>query len=106
IAARRWPSGDAYSHISAVMDNAAGGSSVIFAAHWERNMPSDFRVRTLDGGADDWPLTYEDLQPYYERVEDDFGVCGLAGDPAFPPGKGPPLPPPPLAPMGRRVAKA
>jgi choline dehydrogenase-like flavoprotein len=56
--------------------------------------------------ADDWPLTYEDLEPYYEQVENDFGVSGLAGDPAFPPGKGPPLPPAPLAPMGRRVARA
>src|SRR5262245_27268254 len=72
------------------------------AAH----MPSDFRVRTLDGVADDWPLTYEDLELYYERVEDDFGVSGLAGDPAFPPGKGPPLPPAPLGSMGRRVARA
>ena len=52
-------------------------------------MPSDFRVRTLDGVADDWPLTYEDLEPYYERVERDFGVSGLAGDTAFPPGDGP-----------------
>jgi len=101
-----YPISDADSDIAAVMYNAVGGSSVIFAAHWQRNMPSDFRVRTLDGVGDDWPLTYEDLQPYYERVEEDFGVSGLAGDPAFPPGKGPPLPPPPLAPMGRRVAAA
>jgi choline dehydrogenase-like flavoprotein len=69
-------------------------------------MPSDFRVRTLDRVADDWPLTYEDLAPFYERVEADFGVSGLARDPAFPPGKGPPLPPAPLASMGRRVARA
>jgi choline dehydrogenase-like flavoprotein len=55
---------------------------------------------------DDWPLSYEDLQPFYERVEADFGVSGLAGDPAFPPGKGPPLPPAPLGAMGRRVARA
>jgi choline dehydrogenase-like flavoprotein len=88
------------------MYNAVGGSTVLFAAHWQRNMPSDFRVRTLDGVADDWPLTYEDLEPYYEQVENDFGISGLAGDPAFPPGKGPPLPPAPLAPMGRRVARA
>jgi choline dehydrogenase-like flavoprotein len=101
-----YPISDADSDISAVMYNAVGGSSVIFAAHWQRNMPSDFRVRTLDGVADDWPLTYVDLQPYYEQVEEDFGISGLAGDPAFPPGKGPPLPPPPLAPMGRLVAKA
>ena len=101
-----YPISDADSDIAAVMYNAVGGSTVLFAAHWQRNMPSDFRVRTLDGVADDWPLTYEDLEPYYEQVENDFGVSGLAGDPAFPPGKGPPLPPAPLAPMGRRVARA
>ncbi len=101
-----YPIDDSDSDIAAVLYNAVGGSSVIFAAHWQRNMPSDFRVRTLDGVADDWPLTYEDLQPYYEQVEEDFGVSGLAGDTAFPPGKGPPLPPAPLAAMGRRVAEA
>jgi len=101
-----YPISDVDSDIAAVMYNAVGGSTVLFAAHWQRNMPSDFRVRTLDGVADDWPLTYEDLEPYYEQVETDFGISGLAGDPAFPPGKGPPLPPAPLAPMGRRVARA
>jgi choline dehydrogenase-like flavoprotein len=101
-----YPIDDSDSDISAVLYNAVGGGTVIYAAHWQRNMPSDFRVRTLDGVADDWPLAYEDLVPCYERVEEDFGVAGLAGDPAFPPGKGPPLPPPPLAPMGRRVARA
>ena len=101
-----YPIDDRDSDISAVLFNAVGGGTVIYAAHWQRNMPSDFRVRTLDGVADDWPLTYEDLAPFYERVEADFGVSGLAGDPAFPPGKGPPLPPAPLGPMGRRVARA
>ena len=101
-----YPIDDSDSDISAVLFNAVGGGTVIYAAHWQRNMPSDFRVRTLDGVADDWPLTYEDLAPFYERVEADFGVSGLAGDPAFPPGKGPPLPPAPLGPMGRRVARA
>jgi choline dehydrogenase-like flavoprotein len=101
-----YPIDDKDSDISAVLYNAVGGGTVIYAAHWQRNMPSDFRVRTLDGVADDWPLTYEDLEPFYERVEADFGVSGLAGDPAFPPGKGPPLPPAPLAPMGRRIARA
>jgi len=105
-AASDYPIDDSDSDISAVLYNAVGGSTVLYAAHWQRNMPSDFRVRTLDGVGDDWPLTYEDLEPYYEQVETDFGISGLAGDPAFPPGKGPPLPPPPLAPMGRRVAKA
>jgi len=105
-AAADYPIDDKDSDISAVIYNAVGGGTVIYAAHWQRNMPSDFRVRSFDGVADDWPLSYEDLAPCYERVEADFGVSGLAGDPAFPPGNGPPLPPAPLAAMGRRVAAA
>ena len=88
------------------MWNGVGGGTVVYAAHWQRNMPSDFRVRTLDGVADDWPLTYEDLEPYYVRVERDWGVSGLAGDTGFPGGEGPPMPPVPLGEMGRRVARA
>ena len=106
MASADYPICDEDSDISPVLYNAVGGSSVLFAAHWQRNMPSDFRVRTLDGVGDDWPLTYEDLAPYYEQVELDFGVSGLAGDPAFPIGKGPPLPPAPLGRMGQRVARA
>jgi choline dehydrogenase-like flavoprotein len=94
------------SDIDVLVYNAVGGGTIVYAAQWQRNVPSDFRVRTLDGVADDWPLTYEDLRPFYERVEIDFGISGLGGDPAFPPGAGPPLPPVPLGRMGRRVAKA
>src|SRR5205814_851025 len=101
-----YPIDDTDSDISAVLYNAVGGGTVIYAAQWQRNLPSDFRVRSLDGVADDWPLTYEELEPYYERVEADFGVSGLAGDPAFPLGKALPLPPAPLGSMGRRVARA
>jgi choline dehydrogenase-like flavoprotein len=101
-----YPIDDSQSDITALMWNGVGGGTVVYAAQWQRNMPSDFRVKTLDGIADDWPLTYEDLEPYYVRVERDFGISGLAGDTAFPPGEGPPLPPVPLGPAGRRVAKA
>jgi choline dehydrogenase-like flavoprotein len=38
------------------MYNGMGGSTVHFAAVWSRPLPSDFRVRTLDGVADDWQL--------------------------------------------------
>src|SRR3954470_13356396 len=93
---------DSESDITALMWNGVGGGTVVYAAQWQRNMPSDSRVRTLDGVADDWPLTYEDLEPYYVRVERDFGISGLAGDTAFPPGEGPPLPPVPLGPAGKR----
>jgi choline dehydrogenase-like flavoprotein len=89
-----------------LMYNGVGGETVVYAGHWTRNMPADFKVRTLDGVADDWPLTCEDLEPYYVRIEDDFAVSGLAGNPAFPPGDGPPVPPAPLRKIGRRSAEA
>ena len=101
-----YPVDDSDSDITALMWNGVGGGTVVYAAHWQRNMPSDFRVRTLDGVADDWPLTYEDLEPYYVRVERDWGVSGLAGDTGFPGGEGPPMPPVPMGEMGRRVARA
>ena len=70
---------------------------LIFAGAWPRMLPSDFRVRSLDGVADDWPLTYDELLPYYERSDRHFGVSGMGGDPAYPPGgEDPPLPPLPI----------
>src|SRR4030081_3473660 len=101
-----YPVDDSESDITALMWNGVGGGTGVFAAHWQRNLPSDFRVRSLDGVADDWPFAYEDLEPFYVRAERDWGVSGLAGDTAFPPGEGPPMAPAPLGRMGRRVAQA
>ena len=55
-----------------------GGSTVHYAAFCPRLHPSDFRVRTLDGVAADWPLSYEELEPYYERMEREYPVSGPA----------------------------
>ena len=87
------------------MYNGVGGSTVFFAAVWSRPLPSDFRVRTFDGVADDWPLTYEDLAPFYEANEWDLGVSGLGGNPAYPPGAAPPLPAHPIHRTGRKMAE-
>lgn len=57
---------------------AVGGSTVHYAAFCPRLHPSDFRVRTLDGVAQDWPISYEDLEPYYERMEREYPVAGPA----------------------------
>lgn len=93
------------SEIHPLMFNAVGGSTVHYAAEWTRLLPSDFRVRTLDGIADDWPLDYFELAPFYERVERWMSVSGRVGDPAYPPGFVPPLPPHPIGLMGRRAAE-
>ncbi len=79
--------------ISPLMFNAVGGSTIHWSGHFPRFRPSDFRVRTLDGVADDWPLSYWDLEPFYDLNDRNIGVAGLSGDPANPPRSARPLPP-------------
>ena len=86
--------------------NGVGGSTTLFAAIWPRFTPSNFRTRSLHGFADDWPLTYEELLPYYEETDREVGVSGLGGNPAYPSGEDPPLPPLPIQPGGLHMARA
>jgi choline dehydrogenase-like flavoprotein len=50
--------------------------------HWGRISlrfgPDDFRRRTLDGLGDDWPISYDDLKPYYDEVDRLIGLFGSA----------------------------
>jgi choline dehydrogenase-like flavoprotein len=86
------------------MYNGVGGSSVMYGAIWSRFAPSDFRTRSLDAVGDDWPLSYDDLEPYYEAIDREMSVSGLGGNPAYPPGAPPPLPPHPIRRTGRTMA--
>jgi choline dehydrogenase-like flavoprotein len=101
-----YPIDDSDSDITPLLWNGVGGGTVLYSAKWHRMAASDFRVRSLDGVADDWPLDYAELAPYYAEAERQLGVSGLAGDPAYPAGEGPPNPPVPIRPFGRRMAKA
>lgn len=85
--------------------NGVGGSATLYGAIWPRLTPSNFRSRTLHGYGEDWPLTYEELLPFYERTDREFGVSGLGGNPAYPPGADPPLPPLPIPKGGMRLAR-
>jgi 2-methyl-1,2-propanediol dehydrogenase len=89
-----------------LMWNAVGGSTNVYTALWPRYRPSDFRKGVEHGLAPDWPITYEDLAPYYDRVDRLVGVSGLAGNPAMPAQPEYPTPPLPLRPVGRRLARA
>ena len=64
--------------------HGVGGGTLRYLAYVPRFRPDDFMVYTLDGVGADWPITYEDLVPYYRRVEVELGVSGLAGDPWTP----------------------
>ena len=48
--------------------------------HWGRISlrfgPHDFQRKTLDGLGDDWPITYDDMKPYYDRIDQLIGVFG------------------------------
>jgi choline dehydrogenase-like flavoprotein len=48
--------------------------------HWGRIAlrfgEADFRAHSRDGMGDDWPITYEDISPYYDKVESFIGVFG------------------------------
>jgi choline dehydrogenase-like flavoprotein len=92
------------SPITPVMYNAVGGSTVHFCAQWVRMRPQDYRVRTVDGLADDWPISYEEMKPYYERIDQAMQISGMTGDPAYPPGPAPALPPLPIGAFGRKAA--
>jgi choline dehydrogenase-like flavoprotein len=93
------------SPITPVMFNAVGGSTIHFCAQWVRLRPQDFRLRTVDGIADDWPISYEEMKPYYERIDQEMQISGMAGDPTYPPGPPPALPPLPIGAIGRRAAE-
>ncbi|MBV9506272.1 MAG: GMC family oxidoreductase [Acidobacteriia bacterium] len=74
------------------MMNAIGGTSIHYHAQSWRLNPWDFKVRSsaikrYGPGAippgttlEDWPIAYEDLEPYYDLVEYEVGVSGKAGN--------------------------
>jgi choline dehydrogenase-like flavoprotein len=99
-----YPINDDNSPIKVVNFNAVGGSTVMYTAHYPRLHPSDFRVRSLDGVADDWPIDYATLEPFFAENDRMTGVSGLAGDPAYPAHE-PPMPPLPLGKTGDKIAR-
>jgi choline dehydrogenase-like flavoprotein len=81
-----------------------GGGTV----HWQGWLPrfveNDFRMHTITGGLAgtslvDWPISYDELEPYYLKVEWAFGVSGQAGANKFesPRSGGYPCPPMPVS---------
>ncbi|MBL8701208.1 MAG: GMC family oxidoreductase [Alphaproteobacteria bacterium] len=104
---RRGPADDPVvdddTEIQPALFNGVGGGLLRWGAHFPRLRPSDFRVRSLDGVGEDWPLGYADLEPYYDLNDSIMGVAGLLGDPGNPPRHAERDPPLPLGPGGLRL---
>ena len=78
-----------------------GGSSTHYTANFWRFHEVDFNERSLLGGIAgtgfaDWPISYQELEPYYTKVDWEIGVSGLAGASPFDPPRSKPYPMPPL----------
>ena len=56
--------------------HGVGGSMVHYAGYCPRFHPSDFEVHSRDGVGEDWPISYWDLKPHYERLELELPVAG------------------------------
>jgi len=53
-----------------------GGRTNHFGRIALRYAPVDFRAKSRDGLGDDWPISYDDIAPYYDKVESYIGVFG------------------------------
>ena len=102
------PQGDAHTALAsegAYQNNAAcvGGGTLSYGAQAWRYMPQDFRMKSTYGAPDgssleDWPISYDDLEPFYEKAEYEIGISGdYSGTPFHGPRRRP-LPMPPLPP--------
>jgi choline dehydrogenase-like flavoprotein len=90
------PHEDGYQNNAAVV----GGGTRVYGAQAWRFLPQDFRMASLYGiptgsSLADWPISYADLEPYYERVEWEIGVAGddIASARYWPRRTGFPMPP-------------
>ncbi len=70
-------------HEGGYQNNAAavGSGTVVYAGQAWRFMPQDFQMASLYGVPEgsslaDWCISYEDVEPYYEKIEWEMGVCG------------------------------
>ncbi len=84
--------------------STVGGGGTHADGKVPRFRPDDFALASTYGpqeGADvaDWPLSYDDLEPYYAEVERSIGVAGLAGSNPFAGPRSTPFPMPPGPPM-------
>ncbi|RXK46938.1 GMC family oxidoreductase [Halorientalis pallida] len=62
-----------------------GGSTLHWGGRVARLPEKDFEMQSRYGLASDWPINYDDLQPYYARAERELGVAGVDDNPFAPP---------------------
>ena len=93
--------------------NCVGGGTVHMSGFFYRLKPVDFRMKSMLGAPAgstvvDWPISYQDLLPYYEQVEEEIGVSGVVTDHPWAEPRRKPYPLPPLDehPIAKEIDRA
>ena len=100
--------GQGHRNLALIYGRLVGGSNAHFTGNFWRLRPIDFNEASTLGGVPgtglvDWPITYEELEPYYSKAEWELGVSGVPG-PFDPPRSRPyPMPPLPVKSSGRAL---
>ena len=84
-----WRVANDFANLPAWIVKAVGGSTTHWAGASLRIQDHEFRTKTTYGEIDganllDWPLTLQDLEPYYDKAEDKMGVTRTHGIPGLP----------------------
>jgi len=88
-----------------VRASGIGGSTLRYQAETHRFSTHAFRMKSLFGIGEDWPLNYDDLAPCYQEAEELLGVAGDHKNPFRPP-RGPyPMPAHPLGCPSQKIKK-
>ncbi len=78
-----------FPNLPAWICKTVGGTTVHWAGCCPRFMPHEFKASTYYDGVEgvntlDWPISYEDIAPYYDRAEKKLGITGTNGIPQLP----------------------
>ncbi|WP_082487036.1 GMC oxidoreductase [Leifsonia sp. Root112D2] len=76
--------GDGDANVYGLNADALGGGTRVWQGMAWRFMPDDFRMASVYGNPDgaslaDWPVDYDEMEPYYSRAEQELGVSGAEG---------------------------
>ncbi len=83
-----------------------GGGALHHFGVWPRLHAEDFMVKSLYGRGLDWPISYVDLQPYYDKIQQEAGISGDKEAEIWRPGGVDyPLPPAPVFQQGEIIAR-
>ena len=99
-----YPVDDKESQVAVCNYNAVGGSSILYSAHFPRFLRSDFKLKSEQGLAADWPISYDELLPFFDLNEQTVGVAGKVGDSFYPEITTVSSAPVPLGIAGKRLA--